>query len=85
MPQDMVMRVQHHVYHLPCFNCSVCCRPLEKGEQYFMNGGQLFCHLHYDPTTFYSSTPSSYGGGGPGSVIDDMDDDLDDGLCRYVD
>lgn len=47
-----------------------------------MNGGQLFCHLHYDPS-FYSA-PSSYGGGGPGSVIDDLDDDmLDDGLCRY--
>ena len=81
MPQDMVMRVQHHIYHLPCFNCSVCFRPLEKGQQYFMNAGQLFCHLHYDPSAFYSA-PSSYGGGGPGSVIDDLDDDLlDDGLC----
>lgn len=83
MPQDMVMRVQHHIYHLSCFNCVVCCRPLEKGDHYFMNGGQLFCHLHYDPTAFYSAPPSSYGGGGPGSIIDDLDDDLlDDGLCR---
>lgn len=50
-----------------------------------MNGGQLYCHLHYDPSSFYSTAPSSYGGGGPGSVIDDMDDDmLEDGLCRYV-
>lgn len=47
-----------------------------------MNGGQLFCHLHYDPSAFYSA-PSSYGGAGPGSVIDELDDDmLDDGLCR---
>lgn len=49
-----------------------------------MNSGQLFCHLHYEPSAFYSA-PSSYGGAGPGSVIDDLDDDmLDDGLCRYV-
>lgn len=73
------MRVQQHIYHLPCFICSVCCRPLEKGEQYFMRNGQLFCHLHYD-TSFYSA-PSSYRG--PGSVVDDLDEDmLDDGMCR---
>lgn len=82
LAQNLVMRVQQHIYHLSCFSCSVCCRPLEKGEQYFMRNGQLFCNLH-DTSASYYSAPSSYGGEGPGSVIDDLDDDmLDDGLCR---
>ncbi|XP_059619181.1 LIM homeobox transcription factor 1-beta [Phlebotomus argentipes] len=54
LPHDMVMRVQNYVYHLPCFICGICCRPLEKGEHYFVRAGQLFCRLDYEKD-FYMS------------------------------
>ncbi|XP_050296604.1 LIM homeobox transcription factor 1-beta isoform X2 [Anthonomus grandis grandis] len=48
LPQEMVMRAQHHVYHLPCFICVVCCQPLQKGEQFVLRAGQLFCRQDFE-------------------------------------
>lgn len=42
------MRAQQHVYHLPCFVCVVCCQPLQKGEQFVLRAGQLFCRQDYE-------------------------------------
>ncbi|XP_065225446.1 LIM/homeobox protein LMX-1.2 isoform X2 [Planococcus citri] len=48
LPQEMVMRAQDYVYHLPCFICIMCCQPLQKGEQFVLRGGQLFCRPDYE-------------------------------------
>ncbi|KAH1003857.1 hypothetical protein HUJ04_003707 [Dendroctonus ponderosae] len=48
LPQEMVMRAQQHVYHLPCFVCVVCCQPLQKGEQFVLRAGQLFCRQDFE-------------------------------------
>lgn len=42
------MRAQSCVFHLTCFVCCVCCQPLQKGEQFIMRGGQLFCRHDYE-------------------------------------
>ncbi|XP_018335500.1 LIM homeobox transcription factor 1-beta [Agrilus planipennis] len=48
LPHDMVMRAQQHVFHLPCFVCVVCCQPLQKGEQFVLRAGQLFCRQDFE-------------------------------------
>ncbi|XP_054276297.1 LIM homeobox transcription factor 1-beta-like [Macrosteles quadrilineatus] len=52
LPHEMVMRAQAHVYHLPCFVCVVCCQPLQKGEQFVLRGGQLFCRQDFEKEMF---------------------------------
>lgn len=42
------MRAQQHVFHLPCFVCVVCCQPLQKGEQFVLRAGQLFCRGDFE-------------------------------------
>lgn len=49
---EMIMRAQNFVFHLPCFICCVCCQPLQKGEQFIMRGGQLFCRHDYEKDIF---------------------------------
>ncbi|PSN58019.1 LIM homeobox transcription factor 1-beta, partial [Blattella germanica] len=41
-------RAQAHVFHLQCFVCMVCCQPLQKGEQFVLRGGQLFCRQDFE-------------------------------------
>lgn len=48
LPQEMVMRVQHHVFHMSCFTCVVCCQPLQKGELFVMRAGHLFCRQDFE-------------------------------------
>ncbi|XP_045463258.1 LIM homeobox transcription factor 1-beta.1 [Harmonia axyridis] len=48
LPHEMVMRAQQHVFHLPCFVCVICCQPLQKGEQFVIRAGQLFCRQDYE-------------------------------------
>ncbi|RZF47120.1 hypothetical protein LSTR_LSTR005198 [Laodelphax striatellus] len=52
LPQEMVMRAQSHVFHLPCFLCVVCCQPLQKGEQFVLRSGQLFCRQDFEKEMF---------------------------------
>ncbi|CAB0019643.1 unnamed protein product [Nesidiocoris tenuis] len=61
LPHEMVMRAQSHVFHLPCFTCVVCCQPLQKGEQFVMRSGQLFCRQDFEKEMFLlqqSTSPS---------------------------
>ncbi|XP_017070657.1 LIM homeobox transcription factor 1-beta isoform X1 [Drosophila eugracilis] len=47
LPQELVMRpIPNFVFHLPCFVCYACRLPLQKGEQFLMRDGQLFCYRH---------------------------------------
>ncbi|XP_069672578.1 LIM homeobox transcription factor 1-beta-like isoform X1 [Periplaneta americana] len=48
LPHEMVMRAQAHVFHLQCFVCVVCCQPLQKGEQFVLRSGQLFCRQDFE-------------------------------------
>lgn len=50
----MVMRAQSYVFHLPCFVCYICCQPLQKGEQFVLRGGQLFCRHDFEKDLFIS-------------------------------
>lgn len=53
-PNDMVMRAQNYVFHLTCFVCCVCCQPLQKGEQFILRGGQLFCRHDFEKDLYLS-------------------------------
>ncbi|XP_034110008.1 LIM homeobox transcription factor 1-alpha [Drosophila albomicans] len=47
LPQELVMRpIPNYVFHLPCFVCYACRLPLQKGEQFMLRDGQLFCFRH---------------------------------------
>lgn len=47
LPQELVMRpIPNYVFHLPCFVCYACRLPLQKGEQFMLRDGQLFCYRH---------------------------------------
>lgn len=48
------MRAQNFVFHLPCFVCCVCCQPLQKGEQFVMRSGQLFCRHDFEKDMYLS-------------------------------
>lgn len=47
-PSDLVMRALESVYHLPCFTCIVCGRQLEKGDQFVVRSGRLFCRPDFE-------------------------------------
>lgn len=68
----MVMRAQQHVFHLPCFVCVVCCQPLQKGEQFVLRAGQLFCRQDFEKEMYLMQH----------SVSHSSEDDLllDDGI-----
>ena len=50
--QDLVMRTLHNVFHLHCFVCAVCCRPLTRGDQYIVRAGQVVCRADYEKEYF---------------------------------
>lgn len=47
-PRELVMRAQQSVYHLGCFCCCVCERPLRKGDEFVLKEGQLLCRADYE-------------------------------------
>ncbi|XP_029735386.1 LIM homeobox transcription factor 1-beta [Aedes albopictus] len=68
-PNEMVMRAKTLVYHLNCFLCYTCNRPLQKGEPFSLRAGKLICqhdlekdmystlhpmHPHHNQHTLYS-------------------------------
>lgn len=59
LPHEMVMRAQQHVFHLPCFACVVCCQPLQKGEQFVLRAGQLFCRQDFEKEMYLMQQASS--------------------------
>ena len=42
------MRVLDNIYHLSCFTCIVCGRQLEKGDQFVIRSGRLFCRPDFE-------------------------------------
>uniref|UniRef100_A0A8C4QJQ3 LIM homeobox transcription factor 1-alpha n=2 Tax=Eptatretus burgeri TaxID=7764 RepID=A0A8C4QJQ3_EPTBU len=47
-PSELVMRALDSVYHLGCFSCCVCERPLQKGDEFVLKEGQLLCRPDYE-------------------------------------
>jgi LIM homeobox transcription factor 1 len=47
-PEELVMRAQDSVFHLRCFVCVVCGGRLQKGDQFVIKQGQLFCRPDYE-------------------------------------
>ncbi|TRY91735.1 hypothetical protein DNTS_018980 [Danionella cerebrum] len=48
---EMVMRTHGHVFHLKCFECSVCHNQLVTGNRFHFSNGKLFCERD-KPTAF---------------------------------
>ncbi|GBL97695.1 LIM homeobox transcription factor 1-beta [Araneus ventricosus] len=47
-PTELVMRALDHVYHLPCFVCVGCGRQLQKGDQFVIRSGRLYCRPDFE-------------------------------------
>lgn len=47
-PTDLVMRALDNVYHLNCFQCIICGHQLEKGDQFVIRSGRLFCRPDFE-------------------------------------
>jgi LIM homeobox transcription factor 1 len=47
-PEELVMRALDSVFHLRCFVCVVCGGRLQKGDQFVIKQGQLFCRPDYE-------------------------------------
>lgn len=47
-PTDLVMRALDSVYHLHCFACIICGRQLEKGDQFVVKSGRLYCRPDFE-------------------------------------
>lgn len=39
-------------FHLPCFGCFICGRPLQKGDQFVVRAGQLLCRADLEKDLF---------------------------------
>lgn len=57
---ELVMRAAGNVYHLHCFCCVVCNHVLQKGDQFVIREGQLFCRLDYErELAMFENSPKS--------------------------
>ncbi|PIO59892.1 LIM domain protein, partial [Teladorsagia circumcincta] len=57
--EDLVRKARDKVFHIQCFQCSVCQRRLDTGEQlYILEGNRFVCQQDFQNAT-KSSTPSS--------------------------
>lgn len=45
---ELVMRARELVYHVHCFTCASCNKPLTKGDQFGMKDSMVYCRLHYE-------------------------------------
>ncbi|XP_055625487.1 LIM homeobox transcription factor 1-beta isoform X2 [Toxorhynchites rutilus septentrionalis] len=77
-PNEMVMRAKNLVYHLNCFLCYTCNRPLQKGEPFSMRAGKLICQ-HDLEKDMYSNMHSLHSHQSPHLYGDD-DYLLEDGI-----
>ncbi|XP_049785893.1 LIM homeobox transcription factor 1-beta [Schistocerca cancellata] len=69
LPHELVMRAQAHVFHVACFACAACCQPLQKGEQFVVRAGQLYCRHDFEKELFLMHQAS------PSAVEDDVLDE----------
>jgi len=42
------MRTRVNIYHIQCFRCKSCNRPLLPGDEYVLRDGQLLCTDHHE-------------------------------------
>lgn len=56
-PNEMVMRAKNHVFHLNCFLCYTCNRPLQKGEPFSLKSGKLICQHDLEKDMYSSLHP----------------------------
>lgn len=64
-PHELVMRAGSSLaFHLPCFGCFICGRPLQKGDQFVVRAGQLLCRddLEKDLFLIQSTTNNNNNG-----------------------
>ncbi|KAF4517802.1 hypothetical protein B566_EDAN003007 [Ephemera danica] len=61
LPHELVMRAQALVFHLRCFACTVCCQQLQKGDQFVLRAGQLFCRADFEKEMFLMQQASPRG------------------------
>ncbi|GIX82369.1 hypothetical protein CEXT_613831 [Caerostris extrusa] len=47
-PNELVMRAREHVYHLHCFTCATCNKPLTKGDYFGLREDVIYCRAHYE-------------------------------------
>lgn len=45
---DYVMRAKSKIYHIECFRCSACMRPLTTGDEFALRHDGLFCRHDHD-------------------------------------
>ncbi|KAK7891558.1 hypothetical protein WMY93_023521 [Mugilogobius chulae] len=45
---DLVMRAHRNVYHMECFRCTVCSRPLLPGDEFVLRDRELLCRADHD-------------------------------------
>ncbi|XP_064456980.1 LIM homeobox transcription factor 1-beta-like isoform X2 [Ornithodoros turicata] len=64
-PSELVMRALEHVFHVSCFACVVCCRALQKGDQFVVRAGRLYCRPDYEKELALVSL-APHGNGAPG-------------------
>ena len=47
--EDFVMRAKSKIYHIKCFICCACSRPLKPGDEFALrDGGDLYCKQDHD-------------------------------------
>ncbi|KAK9968056.1 hypothetical protein ABG768_002404 [Culter alburnus] len=46
--KEYVMRTGMNIYHIQCFRCESCNRPLLPGDEYVLRDGQLLCTDHHE-------------------------------------
>ena len=42
------MRAVQNVYHVDCFKCDECGDKLEKGDEFILKDGKLFCNADFN-------------------------------------
>ncbi|VDP69252.1 unnamed protein product [Echinostoma caproni] len=49
---ELVQFVRNSIFHMRCFKCAICERPLTPGDQFYLarDDRSVICHEHYNPT-----------------------------------
>ena len=49
LPSDIIRRAHEYVYHVDCFNCIICGRKLDTGDEFFlMEDKKLLCKQDFE-------------------------------------
>uniref|UniRef100_A0A8C4NJD3 Uncharacterized protein n=1 Tax=Eptatretus burgeri TaxID=7764 RepID=A0A8C4NJD3_EPTBU len=55
---ELAMRARSHAYHVGCFRCEACARPLIPGDEFALRDGGLFCRADRHLATTPGASPS---------------------------